>query len=290
MSVFATSTSPVITGIGVGTGASKYTDLVTQYVNTLASGSKASLDDQLNAWENLQSLIFSDAGGGNGGLLEQTNKNDWKRAADTYDNSDLTKRLMQVDGQFQGAISAAINPQDDMAQVGVKVAQSQLNALGRFSQDDQKIIFVAEEKNIHGAYIVGGKEIYYASLDDWKADLKKQAAAVVTQPPASDEAVASGTTAASINGSQSTTKPAVNAVAALLPKGGAPATDASVALQILLKFQDEMNTEKLAAAALATKTGTFGVPNYSASKAAATPQTTPKATSTLPADHLNQIA
>jgi hypothetical protein len=59
MQVFGTAASPVVTGIGVGTGASKYSDIVTQGVNTLANGSTASLDDKLNAYQTLNSLLFS---------------------------------------------------------------------------------------------------------------------------------------------------------------------------------------------------------------------------------------
>jgi hypothetical protein len=98
--IYAPSTSPVVTGIGVGTGASKYTDLVTQSVNALTSG-KASVDDQLNAYQNLMGLVYSPgAPGGNGGLLEQTNKNDWQRACDALQNSPGAQRIIQVNAQY----------------------------------------------------------------------------------------------------------------------------------------------------------------------------------------------
>jgi hypothetical protein len=95
MQIYATSTSTVVTGIGVGTRSSKYTDLVTQYVNTLASGSKASLNDQLNAWQNLGSLLFT--GDDKGGIPYQTNQSDCKRAVDAYENSDIAKKIQQLD-------------------------------------------------------------------------------------------------------------------------------------------------------------------------------------------------
>jgi hypothetical protein len=72
-------------------------------------------------------------------------------------------------------------------------------------------------------------------------------------------------------------------------------TEASIALQTLLKFQDEMSAEKLAAAALARKTSS--IPNDTGSKTTAMVQTlsmlqtiSTDATPAVPAGHFNQIA
>lgn len=281
MQVFATSTSPVVTGIGVGTGASKYTDLVTQYVNTLASGSKASLDDQLNAWQNLQSLLIT--GDDKGSVLYQTNKNDCQRAYEAYANSDLMKKLEQLDSQFN---SAGLASGIAAGNGGFNIAQNKLDNLARFSPDEQKMIFVAGGMNIPGRLVINGKSIYYASVDDWKADLKQQAAAYAAQPPAPSQMAPSAAvalTAAATGGQNTATAATPNKVAvALPPQNGESATNASIALQVLLSVQEANHAAMPATAESATKTGTSSVPNYTGPRTPAIPRTVSKAVSILP--------
>jgi hypothetical protein len=284
MQIYGTATSPLLTGIDVGTGASKYTDIVTQAVNILASGSQASVTDQLNAFQTLQSLMYSDiSNNGKGGVLSQTNLNDAKRAADALNNAPIAQQMATLSGQLGGFLSPANpNPAKDM-----------LNALSRFSQNDQQIIFVSGGNNVFGIH---GKNNYYASLDDWKADLKKQAAAFVAAPTSDATASpAPPTTTANVQNGQTTTaiptSAANKSVVALLPQSSAATSGASAALQILLQFQEEMETNKLAAAALANKTETSGIPNDTTSQAAATLQTTSsQATSSNPVGHFNLVA
>jgi hypothetical protein len=285
MSIYATATSPLMTGIDVGTGASKYTDIVTQCVSTLASESKASVTDQLNAYQTLQSLMYSDiSNNGKGGVLSQTNLNDAKRAADALNNAPIAQQMATLSGQLGGSLSPANpNPAKDM-----------LNALSRFSQNDQQIIFVSGGNNV---FDIHGKNNYFASLDDWKADLKKQAAAFVAQPPASDNVSSATTTATATGakGSVNTVKMESKSTVTPLPKSGASATDASIALQTMLKFQAEMSAEKLAAAALAKKTSS--VPNDTGLNTTAMVQTvsmlrsiSSDANPAASADHLDRCA
>ena len=157
------------------------------------------------------------------------------------------------------------------------------------------MILVAQETNIPGHLMVGSQDIYYSSLDAWKADLKKQAVAFDADSTSGDTASSAPTTMApNVQSGQTTTGIKTNAAnksaVALPPRNSAAATDASAALQILLQFQNEMDTEKLAAAALTSKTGTVRVPNDTGSETAAALQTTsPRATSALSAGRLNQI-
>jgi hypothetical protein len=302
MQIFGTATSPVVTGIGVGTGASKYSDIVTRDVNTLANGSKASLDDKLNAYQALESLICTRADSGVG-ILYQTNKNDAERAAAAIDNTDFAKGLQQLASQYCNTGMASARAAGDGS---FNVAQNQLDTLARFTPDQQKMIFVAQDMNIPGHLFSLGKDIYYSSLDAMKATLKSQAAAYEAQQQSADANASSVATAptgtaatpttTAVNGVQSTVKTADKAAITLLPKDGAPASDASIALQTLLKFQDEMSAEKLAAAALAKKTETSNVPNDIGSKTAAMVQTISvlqtvlsSANPAIPAGHLNQI-
>jgi hypothetical protein len=162
------------------------------------------------------------------------------------------------------------------------------------------MIFVAKQKNIPGALVVGGKLISYATLDDWKADLKSQAAAYVAQPQVSGEtaltvtAAATTSAATGANGGESSAKTEDKSLVPLHPEPGASATDASIALQSMLKFQDEISAERLAAAALAMKTSS--IPNDTSLKTTATVQTlsmlrtSSRANPAESAGHLNQIA
>jgi hypothetical protein len=185
MQIWGTSASPLVTGIGVGTGASKYTDLVTQYVNALATGSKSSLDDQLSAYQGLQSLLFSTSDSGVPGVLFQTNQNDAVRAGNALANSDLSKQLQQVAIQFDSAGMAATSAAGTGS---FNIAQSKLDGLARLSTDQQKMLFVEQETNIPTAHMVGNQEIYYTSLDSWKTALKNQATAFDANSTKSDTA------------------------------------------------------------------------------------------------------
>ena len=273
MQVYGASTSPLVTGIGVGAGASKYTDLVNQYTKTLANGSTASLDDKLSAWTNLTSLIF--ARDNNAPLLMETNKNDYKRAVDTYQNSDFAKQIQQVDGQFNNVSSALAG-----SQVGtdINAASNNLNLLSRFSQDQQKMIFVAMNMNISGSNIIGGQDIYYSNLDDWKADLKQQSSAFNTQEQASAatassaaEATASLTAALSSTAARglttastamNTTMLASQSGTTSLKANSASVTYAGIAVQLLLKAQEAM--QKSPIDTQGKKTGASGDSAYTA--------------------------
>ncbi len=282
-----------MTDISVGTGASKYTDLVTKYANTLASGSKASLDDKLAAWNNLGSLLFTP--NENDGNIYQTNKNDYQRAIDLYNNSDLAKQMQQVDAQFNAAGLASAPSSND----GFNIAQNKLGDLARFSQDDQKMIFMAEQLNMPGALVIGNKDIYYPSLDAWKADLKQQAAAfgAQQQTPAATALATVAATASSAAMPALTTAPIATNAAKLASQArvtlpvadSAPATNASIALQILLTTQDAM--QKSAAARQATQTEASGASAHAASRTAAMPQVNaPEALAASSGNQLNRLA
>ena len=299
MQVSATDTSPVV----AGTGASAYTDIVTSYVNTLASGSAASLDDKLAAYQSLEKLMFTSDKNNDGSILYKTNKNDWRRALDAYENSNTGKQVQQLDSQFSDAcMSLALS---DPNGSNANNAQNWLTALSRFSQDQQKTIFVALRLNVHGSGYIGDQEVYYASLNDWKADLQKQSAAFAArQQPAQAAASATATstadavassvaaaTAASVQTVQSTSSAAGSAAAVSLSRGSAPVTGASIALQVLLNVQDAEHAEKLPAAAQATKSGTSGAAGYISSGDIATPQhSLPEATSDVSSGQLRQTA
>jgi hypothetical protein len=272
--IYATVTSPLVTGIGVGTGASKYTDIVTQSAKTLASGSNASVTDQLNAYQTLLGLVVSDVGS-DGGLLDQTNKNDAQRAVAALNNAPIIQQMEQLGGQFGATLSSAMS---SGAENG-NTAQNTLDTLSRYSQDDQQIIFVSAGFNVPGALVQGGQDLYYASVDDWKAALKQQAAAFNAQQQASTTAQSSTVVAAisspaapaSTAGPAATAKPSIQT---LLTSNSPSATNANIALQILLSDQARTHAESSGAAKAAAKPGTAGTSGHTESAATATQQAT----------------
>lgn len=243
MSIYATATSPLVTGIGVGTGASKYTDIVTQCVNTLASGSKASVTDQLNALQTLQSLLDSDIGS-DGGILTQTNKNDAQRAATALNTAPIIQQMGQVDAQYGAALSSAMSSDGGNG----NIAQQKLDALQRFSPDDQQMILVSEGYNVPGAVVQGGQDLYYATVADWKAALKQQATAFdaqqqVTAAAQSSAVVAAVSSAAAPASAATPAAMAKPSIQTLLTYDSASATSANIALQILLSDHAKTNAE-----------------------------------------------
>ena len=129
-----------------------YSDRVANAVATLASGSGASLDDQIKAYVNLQDLITNGAK-----LYKAGNQDDLNSALDAYHNSDLSKKMNQVSAQYQRigmAGSGLDNP-----------PQYFLDTLNKFSSDDQKLLFVSLMGNAN-----------YDSVADWKAGIAQDAA------------------------------------------------------------------------------------------------------------------
>lgn len=240
---WGTSTSPVATDIGVGTGASAYTDLVNQYVKTLADGSNASLDDQLAAWSNLGSLLNSrDAQ--NGSLIYDINKNDAKRAVDAYYHSDLATSLQTLDRQFNNLGLAVVRPSDGG---DFNIAQNKLDNLSRFSREDQKKIFFAEDMNVRAAHrVIGGKDIYYADLESWKADLTQQSAAFTQKQDAAtatQSAVDPTALSRSVSAIATAPLPPSTSKKSAEDLPGSSAANADIALQLLLTSQDEATRE-----------------------------------------------
>jgi len=216
-----------VTGIGIGTGTSKYTDLVTKSIQALSSGT-ASNADQLAGYQNLIALVYSNAPGG-GSLLEQTNKNDWQRAVDALANSPGSQRIQQVEAQFNNAETTAARSSNDQ---NANPAQTTLNILSQFSQDDQATIFVATSQNIPGFATVGGKSISYATLSDWKASLQQQATATATANSAATATPLTTTPPATTGPVVSTTAKAAIQVKPVI--ADTPTTTASIALQLVL--------------------------------------------------------
>jgi hypothetical protein len=286
MQVLETATSPVVTGNGVGTGASKYTDLVTQYVNTLSNASNASLDDKLSAYTNLEGLLYTDTGNGVG-LLAATNLNDAKRGADALYNTNFGQQLKQLDLQYN---NGAYNP------TNANSAQNQLDTLTRFSQDQQKMIFVAEKMNIKGAYVVGDQDIYYASVDAWKAALKTQAAAFDVQQKQDANATTSSAvdataptlSAITANAQTAATTP-TKATATLTPQVAAPTSGASIALQVLISAQAEASTRATAAGSAKTA-ALYTAHNDDASQTEATSANATQTTSAQQTARVDQLA
>jgi len=129
-----------------------YSDRVTNAVATLASGSGASLDDQIKAYVNLQDLITNGAK-----LYKAGNQDDLNSALNAYHNSDLSKKMNQVGAQYQKIAmsgSALDNP-----------PQHNLDAINQFSSDDQELLFVSLMGNAN-----------YDSAADWKAAMAQDAA------------------------------------------------------------------------------------------------------------------
>ena len=129
-----------------------YSDRVANAVATLASGSGASLDDQIKAYVNLQDLITNGAK-----LYKAGNQDDLNSALNAYHNSDLSKKMNQVGAQYQKIAmsgSGLDNP-----------PQYFLDTLNKFSSDDQKLLFVSLMGNAN-----------YDSVADWKAGIAQDAA------------------------------------------------------------------------------------------------------------------
>jgi hypothetical protein len=260
MYVDAPINSPVVTGIGLGTGASKYTDIVTKSINTLANPN-ASLDDQLSAYQNLIGLLFAQAPGG-GELLAQTNANDYQRATDAFNNAfnnGIGQQIQQVNNQYGATIQSIYNPNSNPY-------QDQLDALSRFSQANQQIIFVAQQKNVLGFATIGGQSVAYATVADWKSALTQQAAAWNAQQAT---ATATATAPSAANQSPSTASGVAPTTTASSKAKPAPAsgqdTAAGIALQLILSGQNAKHeTSTSAAKTVASRTSKYLEPGTTA--------------------------
>ena len=128
----ATDATPSVQAVSAappaaGTSSTKtiYSDRVANAVATLASGSGASLDDQIKAYVSLQDLIANGAK-----LYKAGNQDDLNSALNAYHNSDLAKKMNQVGAQYSRIAmsgSGLDNP-----------PQHNLDAINKFSSDDQK--------------------------------------------------------------------------------------------------------------------------------------------------------
>jgi len=285
MYLYGTSSSPLVTGIGVGTGADAYSDLITNYTNTLADGSTASFSDKLNAWVNLGSLCFSFSSNTNPeSTLYQTNKSDYQRASNTWLNSDFAKQVQQVSDQFSGYMYA------HQGGGGSNFAQTTLNALNSFSPDEQKMIFYGQGMEVNGMRYEQGGSNYYNSLDDWRTSLTQQSAAYVAQqssastapnPAGIAAAVTTGTATIKASSDSSTADTAAKSAVTSLTQHGGSASAGSIALQVLLNSQEKNTGVRTADVSRTAKAGT-GVA-YATSPA-------PLTSNAAQAPPLNQVA
>jgi hypothetical protein len=111
---------------------------------------------------------------------------------------------------------------------------------------------VSEGLNIHGTGFEGDKEIYYASLDDWKAALKQQAATFNAQQQTPAPTTSSAPTMTASNSRNFRPATANKAAAISLPISAALATDASVALQVILSAQEQAHGTSASGTKVAT--------------------------------------
>ncbi|WP_155913676.1 hypothetical protein [Asticcacaulis sp. AC466] len=144
-SAVVTPTPPVQPSAPVASPAKTiYSDRVASAVSALASGSKASLDDQVDAYRRLTDLICNGAK-----LYKAGNPDDLKSAIDAYHNSDIAKRIDKVSNQYSARAAS-----------GTGGPANSLNAINTFSSDDQKLLFVS---------LMGDAE--YNTVEDWKAGM-----------------------------------------------------------------------------------------------------------------------
>jgi hypothetical protein len=134
----------------------QYTAQVNADVATLASGSGTSLDDQINAYVDLQDLIFNNAI-----LYKAGNQQDLTNAINAFSNSDFAKQLQSVTNQFQIQGLA----EDTTASAISNPAQANLDNINSFSEDNQKLLYVSLAGNAN-----------FSTFDDWKASLTQAAA------------------------------------------------------------------------------------------------------------------
>lgn len=204
-----------------------------QYASTLSDSSTASDEDKINAFVGISKMW-----GNVGGWYANSTSDQRNAVIDAYNNSSISKQIEAAANQFHDAAQTAVAKDEKTGNGSIPASDSPYARLNALSPLEQQLVFA-------GTATV----TQYPTLDDWKAELKQEAARF---PGFNDSSTASSAVTVSLSDAAKAALAGSSVAAANTSDttSGATSDPATAAAQALKTLTSPSTTNTIADAAL----------------------------------------